>query len=166
MTEVKNKVQYVAISTLKELKGNPRTITTARFEILKKSIASNPEFFEARPVLVNEVDGVRTVFAGNQRMKAAKALGMSEVPTVIYHNLTTKKQKELTIRDNIELGEWDMDILANEWDAKDLEDMGAPISSFDDEDLEDFFENTDGDKEEKSNTKEVTCPECGHKFEA
>lgn len=162
MTEIKNQVEYVPLDTLKELEGNPRTIKKDRFEKLKKSIQDNRDYFEGRPILVNEVDGVRTIFAGNQRYKAAKALGWTEVPAVVYKDLPIEKQRELTIRDNVELGDWDMDALANDWDEEELEEWGVPI------DLPDVdFDSIEGNQDRHVSDKPTTvkCPKCGEEFE-
>lgn len=55
-------------------------------------------------------------------------MGLSEVPTFLLENLTEEKEREIIIRDNVENGEWDMDLLANEWDEGLLKDWGVNIN--------------------------------------
>lgn len=118
-------MKYRPVSELKELQGNPRTITKAQFEKLKTSIKNNADYFEARPIILSDRTGELVVIAGNQRLKASKALGLKEVPTVLLEGLTEDREREIIIRDNVENGEWDMDILANEWDKDKLEELGV-----------------------------------------
>jgi site-specific DNA-methyltransferase (adenine-specific) len=61
------------------------------------------------------------------RLKACKAAGLTEVPIVIADNLTPEQQAEFIIKDNVGFGEWDWDILANEWDAELLQDWGLEL---------------------------------------
>lgn len=160
----KAQVEYRPITELKELPGNPRTIKKDQFEKLKQSIKDNADYFEARPIILSDRTGELVILAGNQRYKAAKAIGLKEVPTILLPNLAEEREKEIIIRDNVENGEWDMDILANEWDEIKLSDWGVdnvfkPMPL----DVDEFFK----DKPE-SDTKEVktiTCPNCGHEFE-
>ena len=120
-------VEYRPIKDLKELPGNPRTIKKDQFEKLKQSIKDNADYFEARPIILSDRTGELVILAGNQRYKAAKAIGLKEVPTILLPNLTEKREKEIIIRDNVENGDWDMDILANEWDPAELEEWGVDV---------------------------------------
>lgn len=128
MKTTTHQVEYRAISELNELEGNPRTIKKDDFERLKKSLQDNQDYFEARPLILSDRTGKLVIIAGNQRYKAAKAIGMTEVPTVLLSGLTEEREREIVIRDNVENGEWDMDILANEWDTTDLKEWGAEIN--------------------------------------
>lgn len=128
MKTTTHQVEYRAISELNELEGNPRTIKKDDFERLKKSLQDNQDYFEARPLILSDRTGKLVIIAGNQRYKAAKAIGLTEVPTVLLSGLTEEREKEIVIRDNVENGEWDMDILANEWDVSDLKEWGAEIN--------------------------------------
>lgn len=124
MKEIQNKVEYRKLSELKELENNPRIIKKEQFEKLKQSIANNEDYFEARPIILSDRTGELVILAGNQRFKAAKALGLTEVPTVLLTGLSIEREREIVIRDNIENGEWDYDLLANDWDAEDLSEWG------------------------------------------
>ena len=130
--QIKNVVKYMNTSDIKELVGNPRTITKEDFDRLKTSIKNNPEYFEARPLIVSDRTGEMVVIAGNQRLRAAKALGIEQVPAVVLHNLTEEKEKEIVIRDNVSNGRWDMDLLANNYDIGDLADWGVAVNLKDD----------------------------------
>lgn len=124
------KIIYRAIADLKKLPNNPRTITKKDMDRLKKSVAENPDYFEARPIILSDRTGELVIIAGNQRYEAAKALKMDKVPTFLLSGLTEDREKEIVIRDNVANGEWDMDILADEWDAEDLRDWGVPIPDY------------------------------------
>lgn len=123
----KAQVEYRNIAELHELPGNPRTIKKDQFEKLKKSLTDNADYFEARPIILSDRTGQLVILAGNQRYKAAKALGLEQVPTITLHGLTEEREREIVIRDNVNNGEWDMDALANEWDAGQLLDWGVEI---------------------------------------
>lgn len=128
MKTTTHQVEYRAISELNELEGNPRTIKKDDFERLKKSLQDNQDYFEARPIILSDRTGKLVIIAGNQRYKAAKAIGLTEVPTVLLSGLTEEREREIVIRDNVENGEWDMDILANEWNVDDLKGWGADVN--------------------------------------
>lgn len=85
---------------------------------------------ELRPIVVNK-DMV--VLGGNMRLKACEEAGIDQVPIIFADNLTEEQQKEFIIKDNSSFGEWDWDLLANEWDLQDLEDWGLEIPNLDDE---------------------------------
>ena len=123
----KAQVIYRSIADLKELPGNPRTIKKDQFEKLKTSIKDNSDYFEARPLILSNRTGELVILAGNQRYKASKALGLKEVPTVLLENLTEEREKEIIIRDNVENGEWNIDMLANEWNPDDLIRWGVEL---------------------------------------
>lgn len=64
------------------------------------------------------------------------------VPIVKANELSDAEQKEFIIKDNASFGDWDFDLLANDFDIEDLNDWGVDLPSFDsgDLDLENFFE--------------------------
>ena len=128
MKKINNEVKYRYLSELTELEGNPRIITKEKMNKLVESIKANPDYFEARPIICSDRTGKLVILAGNQRYKAAKIAGLEEVPVIILHGLSEEKEREIIIRDNVELGEWDMDILANEWEVEDLKDWGVDIN--------------------------------------
>jgi DNA modification methylase len=121
------KTEFVSVDDLVLLKNNPRKITDEKFKALCVSIKENPDYFWARPVLANNASGKNIVYAGNQRLRAAKELGMEKVPCII-ENLTEEQEKERTVRDNVELGEWDFEMLAgDDWNVEDLAKWGVEL---------------------------------------
>ena len=111
------------LSEIRENPNNPRTIKAEKFEKLVRSIQTFPEMLEARPIVVNP-DMV--VLGGNMRLKACKAAGLTEAPVYVA-SWEESKAKEFIVKDNVGFGEWDWDILANEWDAVELEEWGLDV---------------------------------------
>jgi hypothetical protein len=107
--------------------NNPRLIKDDKFKKLVQSIKDFPEMLDIRPIVVNQ-DMI--ILGGNMRYRACKEAGIKEIP-VIVTNLSEEKQREFLIKDNTSGGEWDWDLLANEWDAEELVEWGLDIPSFD-----------------------------------
>jgi hypothetical protein len=103
---------------------NPRTIDKKQFEALKTSIQTSPKSLEVSPLIINE-DFI--VLGGNMRLRALKDLGFSEAPCVQVIGLSEQKQQELIIKDNINYGDWDWNILINTWQLPALTDMGLNV---------------------------------------
>jgi hypothetical protein len=122
----------VAVSKIKPNPTNPRIIKDGKFQKLVKSIQEFPEMLDLRPIVVDE-DMV--VLGGNMRLKACIAAGLKEVPIKVAEGLTSEQKAEFIIKDNASFGEWDWDLLANEWEASDLSDWGIDIP-FDSEPVE------------------------------
>jgi DNA modification methylase len=78
---------------------------------------------EARPIVVNPE---MVVIGGNMRFKACKAAGLKEAP-VYMATWGETKDREFIIKDNVSSGENDFDILANEWDAEELNEWGLDV---------------------------------------
>lgn len=117
----------VKISEIKLNPNNPRLIKDDKFKKLVKSIEEFPEMLDIRPIVVN-ADMV--ILGGNMRFKACKEAGLKEIPIIIADNLTEEQQKQFLIKDNVSGGEWDWDMLANEWDSEELEDWGLDVPNF------------------------------------
>jgi len=126
-------MQYINVKDLKINPANPRIVKDEGFKKLKESLqgAKGKEMFEARPCIVSNRTGDNIIIAGNTRYKAAKELKWQEVPTVIMEGLTEQQEQEIVIRDNVTNGEWDFEILANEWDAVKLEEWGIVFDGTD-----------------------------------
>lgn len=114
----------VEISKIKNNENNPRYIKDENFKKLVKSIKDFPEMLELRPIVV---DNDMVVLGGNMRLKACIEAGLKEVPIIIADQLTEEQKKEFIIKDNVGFGEWDWDILANEWDIDLLEDWSLKV---------------------------------------
>lgn len=109
-------VELVEISELTLMEDNPRTITKKQLESLYISLRDDPDFLEKRPVLVNRMNGKLFVYAGNQRVTAAKWLGWNKIPCIVDENLDENVVKKRILIDNRHSGEWDYDLLANNFD--------------------------------------------------
>jgi hypothetical protein len=138
-------VQNTPISEIKPNPNNPRVIKDDKFDKLVKSIQEFPKMLEIRPIVVND-DMI--VLGGNMRLKACKAAGLKEVPVIKASELTEDEQRQFIIKDNVSGGEWDWDMLANEWDSEQLEEWGLDVGGFDvdADDMTDEFSLPEGDK--------------------
>lgn len=120
------------ITEIKLNPNNPRLIKDEKFRKLVKSIQDFPEMLDIRPIVVNKE---MVILGGNMRFKACIEAGLKNVP-VIVTDLPENKQKEFLIKDNVSGGEWDWDILANEWNIDNLENWGLNIWQL----KEDFYD--------------------------
>ena len=124
----------VAISKIKPNPKNPRTIKDERFEKLKKSIEDFPDMLNKRPlVCFTDTDGKYVVLGGNMRLKAAKDLGLKELPIILADEWTEEQKAEFLIKDNVGFGEWEWDQLAADWDNQKLEEWGLDLPKFEQE---------------------------------
>lgn len=121
------KIQKVKLSEIKNNPNNPRILKDDKFAKLVKSIKEFPKMLEIRPIVVNS-DMI--VLGGNMRLKACKEAGLKEVPVVLADDLTEDEQKQFIIKDNVGFGEWDWEMLANEWEADLLEEWGLDVPEF------------------------------------
>jgi len=120
-------METVKISEVKLNPNNPRLIKDDKFKKLVRSIKDFPEMLNIRPIVVNS-DMV--ILGGNMRYKACKEAGLKEIPIIIT-DLSEDKQREFLIKDNTSGGEWDWEVLANEWDSEQLEGWGLDVPTFD-----------------------------------
>lgn len=111
---------------------NPRYIRDDKFEKLVKSIKDFPEMLDVREVVINKE---HVILGGNMRYKAAVEAGLKEIPVKIV-DWSEEKQKEFIIKDNTSGGEWDWDILANQYDPLELEEYGLDIPNYLNEDFD------------------------------
>lgn len=139
------KVDKVKISEVKTNPKNPRLIKDDKFKKLVKSIQDFPQMLELRPIVVDENN---IVLGGNMRLKACKEAGLKEVFIVRAENLTEEQKDEFIVKDNVGFGEWDWDMIANEWDAEKLDEWGLDLIGFDlnANELGTEFSLPDGDK--------------------
>lgn len=128
--------EYRDIKDLRKLEGNPRVIRDRQFKQLCESISANGDYFEARPVILSDRTGRLVIIAGNQRYEAARHLGIKSIPTILIPDLTEEREREIIIRDNVSNGEWDFDILANEWEHEELLNWGVDLPALIDKDPE------------------------------
>tara|TARA_R100000322_G_scaffold170217_2_gene144670 strand:- start:127 stop:657 length:531 start_codon:yes stop_codon:yes gene_type:complete len=157
---------------------NPRLIKNDKFRKLVNSIKEFPEMSEKRPLIVNK-DLV--CLGGNMRLKAYREAGIKEV-WIDIADWSEEKQKEFIIKDNSGYGEWDWDLLANNWNNTDLNNWGIDVWK-----SEEFNPELNPETDKKELTKEefekkqkefneknynleskyiqCICPNCFHEFE-
>jgi ParB-like chromosome segregation protein Spo0J len=95
------------------------------------------------------VDDTFTVLGGNMRLRAAREAGLEQVPVYVV-DWTEDQKREFLIKDNVSFGEWDWDLLANDWDAFDLQEWGLDVWA--------------PDEEEKEEQDKPTCEQCGRQL--
>ena len=120
----------IKVSTLKKNPGNPRQIHGHKLDLLKKSVTEFARMMELRPIIVDENN---VVLGGNMRLAAIKALGHKEIPDEWVKradDLTDAEKREFIIKDNAGFGEWDWDVIANEWSDEPLADWGLDVPGF------------------------------------
>jgi ParB-like chromosome segregation protein Spo0J len=165
------KTQTIKINKLKLNNGqvpglpkNPRFIRNDRYKALVKSIQDHPEMLELREVLAYDTGTELVVIGGNMRLRACRELGISDVPAkVLLPETPVEKLRAYTVKDNVAFGEWDMDLLANEWELPELEDFGFSAAELG------IFEPGDADdqgKLDELDPKMIKCPHCGEEFDS
>lgn len=165
-----NKIELRKTSELTPLDKNPRKIGKTEFANLKASIQNDPTYLQSRAILCYPEDGKLIIYGGNQRYKACVELKIKEVPVIIDYEATPETIKNRIIKDNVESGTWDTDILIENWSIDELEvfkgldsNLDISIKGFDDIDFDNIHGNED--REKKFNKITTVCPHCGESFE-
>lgn len=110
------------------LPRNPRKISKKNLEKLKKSVQDAPEMLRLRELIVVPHGDGYVVIAGNQRLEAAKAVGMDKLPCkVLPEDTDPAKLREYAIKDNLPFGEDDWEVIASDWDTAELEEWGMSV---------------------------------------
>jgi len=144
------KIKKYKISDLKFAEYNPRTLTKNQHKDLTDSLT---RFGFVDPVIVNiNSERKNVIIGGHQRTKVWKGLGHTSVPCVEL-DLSLDQEKELNVRLNKNVGSWDHDMLANNFDLDELKEWG-----FDDKDL---FMKIDDLETEKEKEEKEKCEVCG-----
>jgi hypothetical protein len=151
-------LQAIPIKELKEHSKNPRYITKEQNQHLTSLIS---KFGLIEKPIVN-LD--RTIIGGHQRIKILKKMKTKVVECwVPDQHLSEDDIDHLCIGLNLNQGEFDYDILANEWNPIDLLKYGFSEKQLlgTCKEAEDIL-----NEEEKrsSSTKKKECPNCGHAF--
>jgi DNA modification methylase len=120
------------INKIKSNPNNPRVIKDDKFKKLVQSLKDLPEMAQVRPIVVNQ-DMI--VLGGNMRLKAMKEAGWKEAPVAVV-DWDEDKQRQFIIKDNVGFGEWDWDMLANEWDAESLGEWGLDVPQMNETEIE------------------------------
>lgn len=119
------------LNKLKFNKNNPRLIKDEKFKKLVNSIKEFPKMMSLRPIIYD--NSTFEVLGGNMRLKALKKLGYKEIPDnwcKSANELTEDEKKRFVIEDNVGFGEWDYEILANDWIEDELKEWGLDIQCF------------------------------------
>jgi hypothetical protein len=141
----------VKINSIQSNLKNPRIIKDNKFKKLVKSIKEFPEMLELRPIVVDENN---LILGGNMRHKACIEAGLKEVHIKVAKGLTVEQKQEFIIKDNVGFGDWEWDILGNEWNSVQLSEWGLDVwQNEDDIETTDEFSLPDGDK---SNLEQIT----------
>ena len=157
---MEHKIIHREINSLIFAEYNPRQLTKDQYQNLKDSIS---RFGLVDPIIVNSnKDRKNIIVGGHQRVKVAKDMDIEFVP-VIEVDLSYDKERELNVRLNKNTGEWDMDILANNFDMEELADFG-----FNDEDLKIFNEEYWKEPVQKEYDENIEtdnkCPKCEYEW--
>lgn len=136
------------LADLKEHANNPRQFTEKGMKDLENSINS---IGFMQPININQ-DG--TILSGHARTKKLKEMGEIEVDVYVPDRvLTPKQEEEVLVRANANTaGQWDFDILANNFDLEEITDWGLDVPDM------------DLDIEEEAEVEEDEVPELKHKF--
>lgn len=118
------KTEKVKIEKVRLSANNPRVIKNDKFKKLVKSIKDFPDMLKLRPIVVDET---MTVLGGNMRLRACLEAGLKEVYIIKASEFTDEQKKEFVIKDNSSFGEWDWDLLANEWNIDELDAWGLDL---------------------------------------
>ena len=105
----------IALSDITPNPDNPRHIRDGKFAELVDSISKFSKMMRLRPMVLDENC---VVLGGNMRLKALEQMGKTEIPrewVIIADDLTEAEKREFVIKDNVAFGEWDWEIIANEW---------------------------------------------------
>jgi DNA modification methylase len=143
----KLKIQWVDIDNLKPSEYNPRKWTEKEINDLKESIK---RFGIVDPLIINSAENRKNiVIGGHFRLTILKELGYKKVPVVYVNIPDIKKEKELNLRLNKNLGEWNIELLAN-FDEELLKEVG-----FESEELDKIFDLKIEDSEKDDYVPEV-----------
>ncbi len=119
-------IEKIKIDDLVMNPNNPRIIKDEKFKKLIKSIKEFPEMLEVRPIVV---DDDMVVLGGNMRLKACREAGLSEVHVIKFKDLSEERKKEFIVKDNVGYGEWDFDLLMEDYEKETLIDWGLDIKT-------------------------------------
>tara|TARA_Y100000114_G_scaffold157145_1_gene187398 strand:+ start:980 stop:1429 length:450 start_codon:yes stop_codon:yes gene_type:complete len=138
------KTQIVRINKIRANNKNPRVIKGVKFKKLVASIEELPSMLKLRPIVVDED---YTILGGNMRYKACIEAGLKEIPIIVASELSEDDKKAFIIKDNVSYGEWDWDILSNNYEYTELDEWAIDLPS--DMFKEDNEIDADNDKELK-----------------
>lgn len=118
------------IDEIHRKEDNPRLIKDERFKKLCQSIKEFPKMMALRPIIYDEE--TKEILGGNMRHKALEHLGYTEIPdewVKSANELTEDEKKRFIVQDNIGFGQFDYDILSQNYDMSVLNDWGLEFES-------------------------------------
>jgi hypothetical protein len=122
------KIEKVPIEQLSHNLNNPRIITSDKFEKLVESLVHAPWMMKLRPIVVNKEN---IIIGGNQRFDAAIECGWTHVYVIRADKITDEQEKRFILRDNIDFGKWDLEIINRVYSQKELLEYGFDIQLLD-----------------------------------
>lgn len=160
------KIKERAIDSLQAAEYNPRFITEAQLGHLTDSIRA---FGFVEPVVVNlHPERLNVVIGGHQRLRVARDLGHKTVPVVEVY-LPLERERELNLRLNKNVGEWDFNALLENFSHAELNSWGfepfelPPPDTWEIPDATEVRDTIETVADIKHRT--VVCPNCGHEIE-
>ena len=118
------KIVKTDVNDICENPANPRMITPIKFAKLVKSVQDAPWMLKLRPIVVNK-DGV--ILGGNMRYRACCEAGMDHVWCIWADQIEDEQARRFILRDNIDFGKWDFEILQRHYTQEELNGYGAEI---------------------------------------
>lgn len=113
---------------IKDVPKNPRLIKDYRYKLMKKSIEESPEMLSLREIIVYPLGESFVAICGNQRLRACRELGFKEVPVkVLPVDTPPEKLREYANKDNVSLGENDVESMRHEWNIEELMGWGVEL---------------------------------------
>jgi len=109
---------------------NPRTIKDEKYQKLKTNIKEFPKMMKLRPIVI---DDKNMILGGNMRYRVLQDLGYTEIPEG-----WVVKASEIT--DNLPYGEWDYDLLGNDWELEELKEWGMELPEMEEGETEEIEE--------------------------
>lgn len=152
--EVTVKIHTVKLKSLVHNEANPRLIKTKQHQELIKSLKEFPEMKLIREIVVDEN---MLILAGDKRVYALDELGYDDIAVKQVFGLSEKKKREFIAKDNVHNGEWDSEVIANQWSVEELADWGVPVFKMPGEEEQ--------KKEKAKKDRPVTCPNCHETFD-
>lgn len=144
MDKSEHPVVWRKIEDLNLWEDNPRKISKAELDRLKRSLERDPDFMQAMPIVLSDRTGKLVIISGNQRYKGCKELGWKEVPTVLFHCETEEEEVRKAMIANHNNGDWDTQLLADkfanypleEWLGSDWEALSGDFAKLEQKEVE------------------------------
>lgn len=124
-------IVYRKLSEMHPNPKNPRKQGDDGIVPLAESIEANPQFFEARSILLSDRTGQLVIIGGERRWEAAQYLEMENAPSILFHGLTEEQEDEIMVRDNTHAGIWvdaKLQELAKIWGGQKVDDWTKGVN--------------------------------------